>query len=81
MSFDNITDNDLMAFCEWFADFHGNTTSPSVFTTCLCGHFHTYTKAANQLLERCKRLRFAVAKGDNLNIVNNNLKTKKNGIC
>ena len=46
---ESVTDNDLMAFCNWFADFHGNTTSPSVFTTCLCGRSHTYTKAANQL--------------------------------
>ena len=78
---ESVTDNDLMALCDWFADFHGNTTSPSVITTCLCGHFHTFTKAADRLLKRCMRLRLVVADGDNLNIVNNNLKTKKNGIC
>ena len=73
----NITDNDLMAFCEWFADFHGNATMPSVFTTCLCGYFQTFTKAANQLLKRCMRLKLVVADGDTLTIVNNdNLLTK-----
>ena len=69
----DITDNDLMAFCRWYADFHGATDiMPSVITTCLCGHFHTFTKAANQLLKRCMRLRLVVADGDTLTIVNNN---------
>lgn len=77
---ESVTDNDLMAFCEWFADFHGNTTSPSVFTTCLCGYFHTYTKAANQLLKRCMRLKLVNVKSGDLTIVNNNEITTKHGI-
>lgn len=77
----NITDNDLMVFCRWYADFHGATNiTPSVITTCLCGHFHTFTKAANQLLKRCMRLRLVVAGGDTLTIVNNNEKTTTHGI-
>lgn len=78
---DNITDNDLMAFCRWYADFHGATDiTPSVITTCLCGYFHTFTKAAYQLLKRCMRLRLVVADGDNVNIVNNNENTTNHGI-
>ena len=64
MTIESITDNELMAFCRWFAGFHGGTTSPSVFTTCMCGYFHTYTKAANKLLKRCMRLGAVVVIGD-----------------
>lgn len=72
----NITDNDLMVFCRWYADFRSATNiTPSVITTCLCGHFQTFTKAANQLLKRCMRLKLVVADGDTLTIVNNNEKT------
>lgn len=65
----DITDNDLITFCRWYADFHGATDiKPSVITTCLCGYFHTFTKAANQLLKRCMRLRLVVADGESLTI-------------
>lgn len=68
----SITDNDLMQFCRWYADFHGATNiTPSVIVTCLCGHFHTYTKAANQLLKRCMRLGLVSLKNDKLTIVIN----------
>lgn len=77
MMLERITDNDLMAFCRWFADFHGNTTMPSVFTTCLCGHFQTYTKGATKLLKRCERLKLVTINGDVLTIVNNNKITKE----
>ena len=73
---DIVTDNNLMAFCKWFSDFHGNKTSPSVFTTCLCGFFHTNTRTANQLLKCCKSLKLVNVKGGELTIVNNNDKTK-----
>jgi hypothetical protein len=79
----NITDNDLMAFCRWYADFHGAIDiTPSVMSTCLCGYFSTFTKAADLLLKRCMRLGLVVAAGDKLNIVNYNDNTKgelKNG--
>lgn len=66
-----------MAFCGWFADFHGNATMPSVFTTCLCGYFQTYTKGATKLLKRCERLKLVTINGDVLTIVNNNKITKE----
>lgn len=69
----NISDIDLMAFCQWYADRHGTTNiKPSVITTCLCGYFHTFTKAAEQLLRRCKKLKVVVADGETLTIVNTN---------
>lgn len=74
---DEITNNELMAFCRWFVDWHGKTTMPSVFTTCLCGHFQTYTKVANKLLTRCKKLKLVAINNDVLTIVNNNLNTKE----
>lgn len=53
----NVTDKELKEFCTWYADFHGTkTVNSSVMTTCLCGYFHTYPKAAEMLLRRCKQL-------------------------
>lgn len=72
MMLESIADNDLMVFCGWFTNWHGKTTMPSVFTTCLCGHFHTYTKVATKLLKRCKKLNLVTINGDVLTIVNNN---------
>lgn len=66
---EEITNKDLKEFCEWFADFHGTDTTPSVFTTCMCGHFRTYTKASAQLLKRCKVLGLVASKGEGLAIV------------
>ena len=73
---DNITDDQLKEFCEWFAGFHGVTTEPSVFTTCMCGHFHTYEKAAKLLMKRCKELRLVVVRKGILTIITNHNKTK-----
>ena len=40
-----ITDTDLVEFCKWYADFHGDTDiETSVIVTCLCGYFHTFPK-------------------------------------
>ena len=75
---ESVTDNDLMTFCEWFAAFHGNTAMPSVFTTCLCGYFHTYTKAAKQVLTRCKELKLVTVKGNHLTIIKFNIKDQNN---
>ena len=75
MMTENITDNDLMEFCKWYAGFHGATDiEPSVIETCLCGYFHTFAKAANKLLMRCKKLKLVAANGDTVNIVLNNIK-------
>ena len=76
-----ITDTDLVEFCKWYADFHGDTDiETSVIVTCLCGYFHTFPKAADKLLQRCKKLRLVVANGDTWIIVNNNEKTTDHGI-
>lgn len=57
----NITDNDLMVFCRWYADFHGaHGIISSVMTTCMCGYFRAHTKAANALLRRCEQLHMVV---------------------
>ena len=64
-----ITDTDLVEFCKWYADFHGDTDiETSVIVTCLCGYFHTFPKAADKLLMRCKKSRLVVANGDTWNI-------------
>ena len=64
-----ITDTDLVEFCKWYADFHGDTDiETSVIVTCLCGHFHTFPKAADKLLMRCKKSGLVVANGDTWNI-------------
>ena len=64
-----ITDTDLVEFCKWYADFHGDTDiETSVIVTCLCGYFHTFPKAADKLLMRCKKSGLVVANGDTWNI-------------
>lgn len=64
---EKITDNDLMGFCKWYAGFHGAADiESSVIETCLCGYFHTFSKAAKSLLMRCKKLSFIVAEGDTI---------------
>lgn len=64
-----ITDTDLVEFCKWYADFHGDADiETTVIVTCLCGYFHTFPKAADKLLMRCKKLRLVVANGDTWNI-------------
>lgn len=48
---------ELREFCKWYAGRFGNTqTETSTFTTCLCGHFHTYSKAALSILRDMKGL-------------------------
>ena len=58
MRVEDITDDDLREFLGWFADWHGRkAVASSVMTTCMTGHFKTFSKAADKLLARCKRLR------------------------
>ena len=69
---ERITDNNLMEFCKWYAGFHGAADiEPSVIETCLCGYFHTFSKAANQLLKRCMKLGLVVAEGDTISLTSN----------
>lgn len=64
-------DNDLIDFCNWFANFHGATNiKQSVIVTCLCGYFHTYTKNAEQLFKRCQKLNLVVITNDAV-VINN----------
>ena len=63
MNSEKITDNELIEFCQWYKDHYGkNESSESAFTTCLCGHFHTYPKEAKVLLSRLKRLELITQK-------------------
>lgn len=63
MKIEDITDNDLREFLGWYQDFHGSKAAPiSVITTCMCGYFGTFQKAADKLLVRCKRLKFVAIK-------------------
>lgn len=62
--------NNLTEFCRWYADFHGTRPKArSVFITCLCGHFHTYPKAAETILRELKRLRMVEESGGSVRIL------------
>ena len=70
MKIEDITDNDLREFLGWYRDFHGcRPADAPVITTCMCGYFHTYTKNANKLLTRCKRLKMVVKDKDRITIM------------
>ena len=57
MNIEKITDQDLRTFCKWYVGFHGTKpVAATVLTTCLCGYFSTYAKAADKLLARLKKL-------------------------
>ena len=57
MNNEKITDMDLMEFCKWYVGFHGTKpVAASVLTTCLCGYFATFSKEADKLLARLKKL-------------------------
>lgn len=52
-----FNDDELLKFCEWYADYHGTgPVSLSTFTTCVCGHLHTFTKAAEAAVKRLAEL-------------------------
>lgn len=57
MNNENITDEDLRNFCRWYVGFHGTKpVAAMVLATCMTGYFSTYTKAADKLLARLKKL-------------------------
>jgi len=57
MNIEKITDKDLMEFCKWYTGFHGTKpVAATVLTTCLCGYFATFSKEADKLLARLKKL-------------------------
>ncbi len=56
-------DNELREFCTWYqVHFRKKESFKSVVTTCMCGHFHTYTRAAEILLKRCVELGLVTVK-------------------
>lgn len=57
MSIEEITDNELQEFCQWFKGHYGKSESyESAMITCLCGHYHTYPREAKKLVARLKSL-------------------------
>ena len=59
------TDEELAAFCLWYqVHFHRKQSFSSVVTTALCGHFRTYSKRAEELLKRCRKLGLVRKKDD-----------------
>lgn len=64
MNIEEIADEDLKRFCQWYVGFHGcKPVSATVLTTCLCGYFATFTKEADKLLAKLKRLNLVQVKG------------------
>lgn len=69
---ESVLDIDLKAFCRWFVECHGRASvQPTVFTTCLCGYFHTFTKLADKLLARCKKMKLVSVKNGVLTVCRN----------
>ena len=57
MTIEDITDNDLLEFLQWFAGWHGlEPVAASVMITAMTGHFKTHPKAADRLLTRCRKM-------------------------
>lgn len=62
---ETISDKDLQDFCKWYKDrFNRIADEKGVVITCLCGHFHTYTKRAKELLKRCESINLLAVKND-----------------
>ena len=56
---EEITDNDLREFIEWYNGFHGTATvEESVFNTCACGHFHSFPRKVKDCITRMVALGF-----------------------
>lgn len=57
MSVEEIADSELVDFCQWFKKHYAKSESyESALITCLCGHFHTYSKQAKVIMNRLKSL-------------------------
>ncbi len=58
-------DDELKEFCTWYqVRFKKSQSAKSVVTTCMCGHFHTYTRMAENLLKRCEQLKLVKIKNN-----------------
>ena len=81
MNIEEITDEDLREFCEWYVGFHGTKpVSATVLLTCLTGFFHTHSKAADKLIIRLNRLNLVHVKGIEI-IISSLLCKLKRGCC
>ena len=60
----------LREFCKWYAgNFGARPAACSVFVTCLCGHFHTYPKAASTILREMKGLGLVEVRGGTVRVL------------
>lgn len=64
-----LTPTLLSEFCNWYADRFGSVTDRSSFITSMCGHFHTYTKAAEAILKEMNRAGLVVVKRGTVQII------------
>lgn len=52
-----IGDEQLRDFCGWYRRHHSSApVCLSVFVTCLCGYFHTFSRVAEAIAVRCKEV-------------------------
>jgi hypothetical protein len=57
MSSEEIKDSELADFCQWHTEHYGRKeVYLSAITTCICGHFHTYPREANLIINRLVKL-------------------------
>lgn len=62
-----VSDRELQDFCKWYKEHFGKSGErKSVVVVCLCGHFHTFPKNANELLKRCKSLNLLATRKDDV---------------
>jgi hypothetical protein len=52
-----MTDKELIAAVNWYKHHHGGKpVEKSVFTTFICGHFHTFPRRATEIMDDMKDL-------------------------
>lgn len=49
-----IKEKELLDFCRWYKEHHGEKSERNVFDTALCGYFHVSPKEAKQMVRICK---------------------------
>ena len=61
-----VNDDELETFVLWYREQPLSRWSlcTSVFETCICGHFHTYTKRAVEIRKRCTELGLIITHRD-----------------
>lgn len=62
--------DNLRQFCQWFVHrFDKHDEDESVFLTCLCGHFHSYPQAMQELLKLMQKQGLISVKNHNVTII------------